>query len=107
MSFPQSPGGNPCTFMVLVGAHPPLSLAGSRLCLEPEHFIITSLFPKGDGEGCLFSFIDFFAVADAKHNNIFVVYIKDYAIMTDAETEGANVRVGKPFGVLERILFKA
>jgi len=55
----------------------------------------------------LLSFINFFAVTGAKHDNIVALYVEDHAIITDAETVTAEFRVGQPFCVLERIVFEA
>jgi hypothetical protein len=55
----------------------------------------------------LSSLIDFFAVTDAKHDNIVALHVEDHAIITDAETVTAEFRVGQPFCVLERIVFEA
>jgi len=55
----------------------------------------------------LFSFIDFFAVTGAKHDNVVALYVEDHAIIADAETVAAEFRVGQLFGVLERIVFEA
>jgi hypothetical protein len=42
--------------------------------------------------GDLFSFIDFFAVTDAKHDNVVALNIEDHAIITDAETVASEFR---------------
>ena len=55
----------------------------------------------------LFSFIDFFVVTGAKHDNVVALYVEDHAIIADAETVAAEFRVSHPFGVLERIVFEA
>jgi hypothetical protein len=55
----------------------------------------------------LFSFIDFFAVSDAKHDDVVALYVEDQTIITDTEAVGAEFRVGQSFGVLERIVSEA
>ena len=54
----------------------------------------------------LFSFIDFFSVTGAKHDNVIAFYVEYYPIITDAETVAADFRVGQPHSVLERIVFE-
>jgi len=46
-------------------------------------------------------------VTGAKHDNVVALYVEDRAIITDAETVAAEFLVGRPFGVLERIVFEA
>ena len=55
----------------------------------------------------LFSFIDFLAVAGAKHDNVVALYVENHTITADAESVAAKCRVSQPFGVLERIVFEA
>ena len=55
----------------------------------------------------LFSFIDFFAVTGAKHDNVVALYVEDHAIIADAETVATEFRVSQTFGVLERIVLEA
>ena len=55
----------------------------------------------------LFSFVDFPAVAGAKHDNVVAFYVEDHTIIAYAETVAAEFRVSQPFGVLERIVFEA
>jgi hypothetical protein len=45
----------------------------------------------------LFSFIDFLAVTGAKHDNVVALYVEDHAIIADAETVAAELRVSQPF----------
>ena len=48
----------------------------------------------------LFFFIDFFAMTDAKHNNVVARHVEDHAIITDTEPVAAEFCVGQRFGVL-------
>lgn len=43
----------------------------------------------------------------AKYDNVVALYVEDHAIITDAETEAAELRIGQPFGVLEGIFVEA
>jgi hypothetical protein len=78
-----------------------LSLLSNCLARKKRSSILPS------SRNFLFSFIDFFAVSGAKHDNIVALYVENDAIITDAETVTAEFRVGQPFGVLERIFFEA
>jgi hypothetical protein len=72
-----------------------LSLLSNCLARKKRSSILPS------SRNFLYSFIDFFAVSGAKHDNVVALYVENNAIITDAETVTAEFRVGQPFGVLD------
>lgn len=46
-------------------------------------------------------------MTDTQYDNVVALYVKDYAIIADAETVAAQFRIGQPLGILERIVFEA
>jgi len=46
------------------------------------------------------SSVNFFAVVDAKHDNIVAFHVEDHTIITDAKTVAAEFRLGQRFSIL-------
>jgi hypothetical protein len=74
--------------------------------LSPALCALNPLKLKSNILRLLFSFIDFLAVADAKHNNIAALYVEDHTIIADAETVAAEFRVSQPFGYWSGLFLK-
>jgi hypothetical protein len=58
------------------------------------------------GNPDLLSFVDFSAVTNAEHDDVVTLYVEYHAIIANAETVSAKLRIRQRFGVLGRIVFE-
>jgi hypothetical protein len=54
----------------------------------------------------LFSFVDFSAVTNAKHDDVVALSVEYHTIIANAKTVAAELRIRQRFGLLGRVVFE-